>query len=209
MLGSRYSAVQRAALIIFVLLPVFVLTVQGQKLVLYVQAAAPVPSSKLEILTNFVHQRCSAITSAEVCSMGELMYAQRLTDTYIGNSVSVTGVRKLARALNSDHIVIFRIIRWENRVLFKLERSLLFLGTASFMDETSSMILSPLGILFGLEREATVAFLMTVINPSGDVEFTTTVTYADRPLFSLFTADPLEAAKRAVEAALYQLAVVL
>jgi hypothetical protein len=209
MLSSRYSAVQRAASIVFVLLAVFAVTVQGQKLALYMQAAAPVPASKLETLTNFAHQRCSAVTSAEVCSMGELMYAQRLTDTYIGNSVSVAGVRRLARALNSDHVVIFRIVRWENRILFKLERSLLFLGTASFMDEAPPMIISPLGILFGLEREATVALLMTVINPSGDVEFTTTVTYADRPLFSLFTADPLEAAKRAVEAALYQLAVVL
>ena len=209
MLSSRYGTRRRAALIVLVLLVPFAVAVQGQKLALYVQVAAPVPASKLETLTKFAHQRCSAVTGAEVCSTGELLHAQRLTDTYIGNSVSVAGVKRLSRVLDSDHIVIFRVVQWENRILFKLERSLLFLGTASFMDDASPMIISPLGILFGLEREATVALLMTVISPLGDVEFTTTVTYADRPLFSLFTADPLEAAKRAVEAALYQLVVVL
>jgi hypothetical protein len=54
-----------------------------------------------------------------------------------------------------------------------------------------------------------VALLATVFSPRGDIEFSTTTTYADRPLLSLLTADPLEAAKGAIDSALYQLAVAL
>jgi len=54
-----------------------------------------------------------------------------------------------------------------------------------------------------------VSVFATVFNPSGDIEFTTTVTNEDKPLLSLLTADPLEAAKKAIDAALYQLAVSL
>jgi len=41
------------------------------------------------------------------------------------------------------------------------------------------------------------------------VEFTTTVSADDRPLFSLLTADAVEAAKKAVDAAMYQIVVAL
>jgi hypothetical protein len=66
-----------------------------------------------------------------------------------------------------------------------------------------------LGLLFGLDKEATVGFFVTVFSPTGDIEFTTTVTATDRPLFSLLTADPVEAAKKAIENAFYQVAVAL
>lgn len=182
---------------------------QRQRVVVCIQAAAPVPPAQLEILKSFANQRCAVIADVEVCSTGELMYAQRFTNTYIGNSISVNGMRRLAQTLDADHIVIFRIVRWENQLSFKPEWSLLLVGATSFFDSSLKLLASPLGILFGLEKEATVALFATVFSPSGDVEFTTMVTYADQPLFSLFTADPLEAAKRAIEAALFQLTVAL
>lgn len=197
------------AVLFIVLMSIVSAIGQGQKVALYVQAVAPVPSAQLENIRSFANQRCAAITGVGVCSTGELMYAQRLTKAYLGNAISVAGIRKLAQAMGADHIVIFRIVRWEDQISFKPERSLLLLGATSFLDEAVRLVVSPLGLLFGLEKEATVGLLMTVVSPAGDVEFTTTVTYADRPLFSLITADPLEAAKRAVEAALYQLAVVI
>ncbi len=181
----------------------------GQRVVVCIQAAAPVPPAQLEILKSFANQRCAVIADVEVCSTGELMYAQRFTNTYVGNSISVNGMRRLAQTLDADHIVIFRIVRWENQLSFKPEWSLLLVGATSFFDSSLKLLASPLGILFGLEKEATVALFATVFSPSGDVEFTTMVTYADQPLFSLFTADPLEAAKRAIEAALFQLTVAL
>jgi hypothetical protein len=61
----------------------------------------------------------------------------------------------------------------------------------------------------GIEKEATVALFATVFSSQGDVEFSTTVTYKDHPLLSLLTADPVEAAKGAIDSALYQLAVAL
>lgn len=182
---------------------------QRQRVVVCIQAAAPVPPAQLEILKSFANQRCAVIADVEVCSTGELMYAQRFTNTYVGNSISVNGMRRLAQTLDADHIVIFRIVRWENQLSFKPEWSLLLVGATSFFDSSLKLLASPLGILFGLEKEATVALFATVFSPSGDIEFTTMVTYADQPLFSLFTADPLEAAKRAIEAALFQLTVVL
>ena len=182
---------------------------QRQRVVVCIQAAAPVPPAQLEILKSFANQRCAVIADVEVCSTGELMYAQRFTNTYIGNSISVNGMRRLAQTLDADHIVIFRIVRWENQLSFKLERTLLLVGATSFFDSSLKLLASPLGILFGLEKEATVALFATVFSPSGDVEFTTMVTYADQPLFSLITADPLEAAKRAIETALFQLTVAL
>lgn len=182
---------------------------QRQKVAVCIQAAVPVPPAQLEILKSFASQRCAVIADVEVCSAGELMYAQRFTNTYIGNSISVDGMRKLAQTLDADHIVIFRIVRWENQLSFKPERSLLLVGATSFFDSSLKLLTSPLGLLFGFEKEATVALFATVFSPSGDVEFTTIVTYADRPLFSLITADQLEAAKRAIEAALFQLTGVL
>jgi len=182
---------------------------QRQRVAVCIQAAAPVPSAQLEILKSFASQRCAVIADVEVCSTGELMYAQRFTNTYVGNSISVNGMRRLAQTLDADYIVIFRIVRWENQLSFKLERTLLLVGATSFFDNSLKLLASPLGILFGLEKEATVTLFATVFSPSGDVEFTTMVTYADQPLFSLITADTLEAAKRAIETALFQLTVAL
>lgn len=183
--------------------------VVGQKVAVFVQAAAPVPAADLELLKNYAAQRCAIIAGVEVSTPGELMYAQRLTNTYVGNTITVDGMRRLAQTLNADHIVIIRLVRWENRISYKPERSLLLLGAASFLDTSLQLLISPIGILFGIDKEATVALFASVFNPTGDVEFSTSVTYADQPLLSLLTADPLEAAKGAVDAALYQMAVAL
>jgi len=182
---------------------------QRQKVALFVQAAAPVPSPDLEILKNYAIQRCSLITGASVSTQGELMYAQRLAGTYVGNSITVEGMRRLAQMLAVDHIIILRIISWRNQVSYKPERSLLLLGATSFLDASLQILISPLGLLLGIEKEATVALFATVFSPQGDVEFTTTATYKDHPLFSLLTADPVEAAKGAIDTALYQVAVAL
>ena len=182
---------------------------QGQKLAVFVQSAAAIPTADLDLIKNYASQRCSIITGGNVCSQGDLMHAQRLTSTYVGNSITVEGMRQLASSLAVDHIVILRIVRWETQVSYKPERSLLLLAATSFLDTSLQLLISPLGLVLGIEKEATVAIFATVFSPQGDVEFTTTVTYKDRPLFSLLTADPVEAAKRAIDVALYQLAVAL
>jgi hypothetical protein len=182
---------------------------QGQKIAVFVQAAAPVPTGDLEIIRNYANQRCAMITGGSVCSQGELMYAQRLTNTYISNSITVEGMRQLAQTLGANHVVILRIVRWDNKISYKPERSLLLLGATSFLDTSLQILISPLGLLFGIEKEAVVALFATVFSPQGDVEFATTVTYEDHPLLSLLTADPVEAAKGAIDSALYQLAVAL
>jgi hypothetical protein len=182
---------------------------QRQKLAVFVQAAAPVSAADLEIIRNYANQRCSVVTGASTCAQGELMYAQRLTNTYIGNSITVEGMRRLAQALAVNHVIILRIVRWEKELSYKPERSLLLLGATSFLNTSLQVLLSPLGLLMGIEKEATVAVFATVFSPQGDVEFSTTVTYEDHPLLSLLTADPVEAAKGAIDSALYQLAVAL
>jgi hypothetical protein len=182
---------------------------QRQKLAVFVQAAAPVSAADLEIIRNYANQRCSVVTGANTCAQGELMYAQRLTNTYIGNSITVEGMRRLAQALAVNHVIILRIVRWEKELSYKPERSLLLLGATSFLNTSLQVLLSPLGLLMGIEKEATVAVFATVFSPQGDVEFSTTVTYEDHPLLSLLTADPVEAAKGAIDSALYQLAVAL
>jgi len=181
----------------------------GQRVAVFILAAAPVPAADLELLKNYANQRCAVIAGVEVATSGELMYAQRLTNTYVGNSITVDGMRRLSQTLDAHHIVILRLVRWENRVSYKPERSLLLLGATSFLDASLQLLISPLGLLFGIDKEATVAILATVFSPRGDVEFSTTVTYADHPLLSLLTADPLEAAKGAIDSALYQVAVAL
>jgi hypothetical protein len=181
----------------------------GQRVAVFILAAAPVPAADLELLKNYANQRCAVIAGVEVATSGELMYAQRLTNTYVGNSITVDGMRRLSQTLDAHHIVILRLVRWENRISYKPERSLLLLGATSFLDASLQLLISPLGLLFGIDKEATVAILATVFSPRGDVEFSTTVTYADHPLLSLLTADPLEAAKGAIDSALYQVAVAL
>jgi len=185
------------------------LGVAGQKVAVFVQAAAPVPAADLELLKNYAIQRCTVIAGCEVSTSGELMYAQRLTGAYVGSTITVDGMRRLAQTLGVDHVVILRLVRWENRISYKPERSLLLLGATSFLDSSLQLLISPLGLLFGIDKEATVALLATVFSPRGDIEFSTTVTYADQPLLSLLTADPLEAAKGAIDSALYQMAVAL
>lgn len=182
---------------------------QREKVAVFVQAAVPIPASQLEILKSYANQHCAIITGTTVASAGELMYAQRLTNTYIGNTVPLEGMRRLAQTLDADHLIVFRIVRWDTNIAFRPERSLLFLGVSSFLDNSIQLLTSPLGLLFGLDKQATVSVFATVFNPSGDIEFTTTVTNEDKPLLSLLTADPLEAAKKAIDAALYQLAVSL
>jgi len=182
---------------------------QRQKVAVFVQAAAAVPTADLEIIRNYAHQRCSVITGAGVCTQGELMYAQRLTNAYIGNSITVEGMRQLAETLGVNHVIILRVVRWENELSYKPERSLLLLGATSFLNTSLQILITPLGLLMGIEKEATVALFATVFSPQGDVEFSTTVTYEDHPLLSLLTADPVEAAKGAIDSALYQLAVAL
>ncbi len=181
----------------------------SQKIAVFVQAAAPVPAADLEFLKNYATQRCAMITGGEVATQGELMYAQRLTNAYVGDSITVEGLRRLAQTLAVDHIVILRLVRWEDHISYKPERSLLLLGATSFLDTSLQLLIGPLGLLFGLDKEATVALFATVFSPNGDIEFTTTTTCKDRPFLSLLTADPLEAAKGAIDAALYQLAVAL
>ena len=184
---------------------------QRQKVAVFVQAAAPVPASDLEIIRNYAYQRCSVITGTSVCTQGELMYAQRLTNTYVGNSITVEGMRQLAHVLGVNHVIILRVVRWENELSYRPERSLLLFGATSFLNTSLQLqlLISPLGLLMGIEKEATVALFATVFSPQGNVEFATTVTYEDHPLLSLLTADPVEAAKGAIDSALYQLAVAL
>jgi len=182
---------------------------QGYKVAVFVQAAAPVPASDLEILKNYAAQRCAIVTGAQVASQGELLYAQRLTGVYVGNSITVQGMRSLAQTLGVDHIVILRVIQWESKISYKPERSLLLLGATSFLDASLQVLISPLGLILGIEKEATVGVFASVFSPQGDVRFTTTATYKDHPLFSLLTADPVEAAKGAVDSTFYQMAVAL
>ncbi len=186
-----------------------VVPAMGQKIAIFVQAAAPVPTTDLELLQNYAQQHGALITGMQVSSTAELMQAQRATNTYVGNTLSVAGIRRLANALDVDHIIIFRIVRWEDQLSFQPERSLLVLGATSFADNSLKLLLSPLGILLGLQKEAIVGLFATVFSPKGDVEFTTSVTSADQPFLSLLTADPLEAAKQAIDKALYQIAVTL
>ena len=194
---------------IFVLVAAINCVGQGLKLAVFVQAAAAVPTADLELIKHYASQRCAIVTGRNVCSQGELMQAQRLSNTYVGNSITVEGMRQLAATLAVDHIVILRIVRWEKQISYKPERSLLLLGATSFLDTSLQILISPLGLLLGIEKEATVSIFATVFSSRGDVEFTTTVTHEDRPLFSLLTADPVEAAKKAIDTAFYQLAVAL
>lgn len=204
---------RRIVSIVVVLITVALIAVGGfgqhRKVAVFVQAAVPVPAADLEIIRNYANQRCSVVTGATISTQGELMYAQRLTNTYIGNSITVEGMRRLAQALGVNHVIVLRVVRWENELSYKPERSLLLLGATSFLNTSLQVLLSPLGLLMGIEKEATVALFATVFSPQGDVEFSTAVTYEDRPLLSLLTADPVEAAKGAINSALYQLAVAL
>jgi len=205
----RRTAALCTLVVLIVLLSGFGLVAQRQKVAVFVQAAAAVPAADLDTLRNYAYQQFAVVTGAEVAGNGELMYAQRLTDTYIGNSVTVDGMQRLAQTLGAQYIVIVRVVRWESKISYKPERSLLLIGAASFLDPSIQILISPIGVLFGLEKQATVGITATVFTPEGDVRFTTSATSEDRPLLSLLTADPLEAAKDAVDSALYQLAVAL
>jgi len=209
MVKRTYRGLSFAIVGILVLLATVNCFGHGNKLAVFVQSAAAVPTADLELIKNYASQRCAILTGDSVCSQGELLHAQRITNTYIGNSITVEGMRRLASTLAADHIVILRIVRWEKQISYKPERSLLLLGATSFLDTTLQILISPLGLLLGIEKDATVAVFATVFSPQGDVEFTTTATYKDRPFFSLLTADPVEAAKGAIDIALYQLAVAL
>ena len=181
----------------------------GQRIAIFVQAAASVPAQDLQLLQAYAEQRGALITGTYVCSTGEIMQAQRTTNTYMGDNLSVEGVRRLANALNADHIVIFRIVRWEDQISFQPARSLLILGATSLANNSLKLLLSPIGILIGLQKEATVALFATVFNPDGSIAFTTSVIATDQPFLSIITASPLAAAKHAIDDALYQLTVAL
>jgi len=180
-----------------------------QKVAVFVQAAAAVPTADLELIRNYANQRCAVVAGADVCASGDLMLAQRMANAFIGDSITVDGMIRLAGTLGADYLVILRLVRWESEILYKPERSLLLLGATSFLETSLQLLISPLGLLFGIEKVATVGLLASVFNARGDLKFSTSVTSVDRPLFSLLTADPVEAAKEAVDSAFYQIAVAL
>lgn len=182
---------------------------QAHRIAVFVQSAATVPTTDLEILRNYAAQRCAMITGAQVCSQGQLMQAQRATDVYIGNGMTVDGMRRLVAHLGADYVVILRVVRWESQISYRPERSLLLLSATSFLNTTLQLLISPIGLLFGMEKQATVSLFATVFTAGGDVRFTTTATSSDRPFLSLLTADPVEAAKGAINDILYQIAVAL
>jgi hypothetical protein len=182
---------------------------QQGRVAVFVQAAAPVPAADLERIRAYASQQCAAIAAARVSSTGEVMYAQRATSTYLGNSVSIEGLQRLAATLGVEYVIIFRIVRWESEISFRPERSLVILGASSLFGSTLQLLTTPLGLLMGLEKEATVGLFATVLTAAGGIRFTTSVTMSDRPILSLLTADPVEAAKQAIQAATYQLAVAL
>jgi hypothetical protein len=206
---DRTRVIARCVAVVLLVVALGAVAQGRDRVALFVQAAAAVPTADLELVRNYAAQQCSVISGGETCSQGDLMLAQRAANAYIGNSLTVDAVQRLASNLGADHIVILRIVSWENDITFRPERSLLLLGATSFLDTSLKLLISPLGLLFGMERKASVSLFATVFSPRGDVEFTTTVSADDRPLFSLLTADPVEAAKKAVDAAMYQIVVVL
>lgn len=209
MLERTRRGIAFAIIVIFVIIASVSCFGQGQRLAIFVQAAAAVPTADLELIRQYAIQRCAIITGSKVSSMGELMHAQRLTNSFIGNSITVNGMRRLAAELATDYIIIIRIVHWDRQISYRPERSLLLLGATAFLDTSLQILISPLGLLLGIEKEATVGIFVTVFCPQGDIRFTTTVTYRDQPLFSILLADPVEAAKRAIDIALFQLAVAL
>jgi len=206
---DRTRVIARCVAVVLLVVALGAVAQGRDRVALFVQAAAAVPTADLELVRNYAAQQCSVISGGETCSQGDLMLAQRAANAYVGNSLTVDAVQRLASNLGADHIVILRIVSWENDITFRPERSLLLLGATSFLDTSLKLLISPLGLLFGIERKASVSLFATVFSPRGDVEFTTTVSADDRPLFSLLTADPVEAAKKAVDAAMYQIVVVL
>jgi len=207
---DQTRGIARCVAVVLLVVALAAVAAQGrERVALFVQAAAAVPTADLELVRNYAAQRCSIVSGGETCSQGDLMLAQRAANAYIGNSLTVDGIQRLASALGADHLVIFRFVAWESDISFRPERSLLLLGATSFLNTSLQLLISPLGLLFGIERKASVSLFATVFNARGDVEFTTTVSADDRPLFSLLTADPVEAAKKAVDAALYQIVVTL
>ncbi len=180
---------------------------QGQKVAVFIQPATAVPASDAQQLSLYANRRAKVITGNEVCSIGEVMDAQRSTGTYVGDRMSVQGMRRLAQTLAVDHLIVLRIVRWDDEMSFKPERALLVLAAASLVGSSIRVLASPLGLLFGLEKEPTVGLLATVYNAAGDVEFSTGVVCKDDPPLSLLNADIVNAAKKAVNEALYQVAV--
>lgn len=182
---------------------------QGESVAVFVQAAAAVPGADLEYLFNYAMQRCSIVTGAAVASRGAVQLAQRQTNTYIGTSLTLSGLRSLAQALNVDYIVIHRFVQWSDEISFRAERALLWTGFGTLVGGVVQAVLTPLGLVFGLERTATVSLFTTVFTDAGDITFTTSVVEEDCPLLSLVTADPLQAAKKAIEVSTLQMAVAL
>jgi len=207
---DRTRAIARCVAVVLLALALGAVAAQGrERVALFVQAAAAVPTADLELVQNYAAQQCSVISGGDTCSEGDLMLAQRAANAYVGNSLTVDAVQRLASVLGADHIVILRIITWDNEVSYRPERSLLLLGATSFLNTSLQLLITPLGLLFGLERTATVDLIATVFDSRGNMDFTTSVSADDSPLLSLLTADPVEAAKKAVDAALYQIVVTL
>jgi len=182
---------------------------QGESVAVFVQAAAPVPGADLEYLFSYAMQRCSIVTGAAVATRGQIQLAQRQTNTYVGTSLTLSGLRSLAQTLNVDYIVIHRFVDWSDEISFRAERALLWTGFGTLLGGLFQAALTPLGLVFGLERTATVSLFTTVFTDTGDITFTTSVVEEDCPILSLVTADPLEAAKKAIEVSTLQMAVAL
>jgi len=185
---------------------------QGPRLAVCLEANPSISAVEFEALGDYINKHSSILTGARVCSPEDVMYAQTVTNTCIDDDISIGQMRELARILNVDHLIIFRVVCWGTNISFRPERSLLLLATTvfiRFLHNPMAFLLNPAVTLFGLDKRATVTICATVYSSSGKAEFGVAVTHTDCPVLSMLSADPLVAARKAVDKTLYQLAATL
>jgi len=185
---------------------------QSKNVAVCLQANPAIPALEFKALGEYINRHSSILTGTRVSSAEDVMYAQTATNTRVDDDISIGQMRELARVLNVDHVIIFRVVCWGTSISFQPERSLLLLATTvfvRFLQNPMAFLLNPAVTLFGVDKKATVTICATVYSSSGEAEFGVAVTHTDCPVLSVFSADPLTAARKAVDKTLYQLAATL
>ncbi|HDI11388.1 MAG TPA: hypothetical protein ENF77_03565 [Candidatus Acetothermia bacterium] len=174
---------------------------------LMVQAGVGLPPRVLQQLQTYAFQRCVAVTGCQVIPPYRVREAARSEGVFLGASVPQKGLERLLGRLGADYLLVLRVTRWEERWDFRAERALVLVGLGA-LDPTLGNLLGPVGLLVSLEREAEVTVLLRLFGKEG-LLYSDVVTIHDAPIFSWFSATPLNAAEKALEISLLKLSQML
>lgn len=191
-------AMRKGVLVAFVLISLGVLA-SAQRVAVLVQSGVGIPPQAMREIRSYACYRVSLYSGMEVIPDTEVRRTQHELGVYLGTYIPDDGVRRLLSRLDSDYLLIIRVVQWESEWDLSLERAVVVSGVG-LLDPALARFLGPLGLLFTMDKKSRVSLFVRLYSREGLI-YANLVSSEDAPMFWVFS-DPMKAARKAVDMAL-------